>query len=96
MKTIIEHGLQSSRTLVFIISATSLRSDWTLMERNTALFRDPANQQRRFVPVLIDDCKHQFPDTLRRFRHIDLRRMTKRNYQELLESCRTAEKRCRD
>ena len=48
----IEQGLESSRTLVLIMSQAAFDSDWVTLERHTALFRDPTNQQRRFVPLL--------------------------------------------
>jgi len=34
------------------------------LERSTVLFRDPANAGRRFIPLLLADCK--LPDTLGR------------------------------
>ncbi len=34
------------------------------MERSTVLFRDPSNQGRRFIPLLLADC--ELPETLRR------------------------------
>ncbi len=33
-----------------------------VLERSTVLFRDPANAGRRFIPLLLADCK--LPDTL--------------------------------
>jgi hypothetical protein len=83
----IERGLQGSRTLVLVISFDALSSDWVTLERNTALFRDPINKNRRFIPVLIDDCENM-PDTLRRYRYVDMRRATKKAFHELIEACR--------
>src|SRR2546423_12790646 len=65
----IEQGLESSRTLILVMSSNSFDSDWVTMERNTSLFRDPVNIQRRFIPLLLEDC--QIPDTIRRFRYVD-------------------------
>ncbi len=61
----IERGLEASRTLVLCLSPVALGSDWVGLERSTGLFRDPANAGRRFIPLLLADCK--LPDTLRRF-----------------------------
>ena len=60
----IERGLEASRTLVLCLSPAALGSDWVGLERSTVLFRDPANAGRRFIPLLLADCK--LPDTLRR------------------------------
>jgi TIR domain-containing protein len=88
------NGLEHSRTLVLCMSSSSLKSDWVEMERNTALFRDPTNRERRFIPVLLDDCKRILPDTIKRFRYVDLRRMTDGRYQEVLRACNCAPRSC--
>jgi len=99
--TQIERGLEESGTLLLLLSSNALKSDWVTMERNTALFRNPANRrQRRVIPVLIDDCRDQLPDTLRRYAFVDMRRITRAAYQDLLSVCRSgshqaAEKRAR-
>ena len=51
----IEQGLESSRTLVLAMSQAAFDSEWVTLERHTALFRDPTNQQRRFIPLRLDD-----------------------------------------
>ena len=53
----IEQGLESSRTLVLVISQAAFSSEWVRLERHTALFRDSTNQQRRFIPLRLDDCE---------------------------------------
>src|SRR6185369_4232223 len=59
----IEKGLETSRTLVLCMSPAAFKSDWVDLERSTGVFRDPANRNRRFIPVLLADCK--IPDALR-------------------------------
>jgi len=44
------------------------------LERSTVLFRDPSNEGRRFIPLLLADCK--LPDTLRRYKYVDFRTLT--------------------
>jgi hypothetical protein len=61
----IERGLETSRTLILCMSAAAFGSDWVSLERSTALFRDPINKTRRFIPLLLLDCV--LPDTLRRY-----------------------------
>ncbi len=81
----IEEGLESSRTLVLVMSPNALASEWTMLERNTVLFRDPSNRERRFIPLLLADCK--MPDTLRRYLYIDFRKAGIAAYQQLLNAC---------
>lgn len=45
-------------TMDLRIAAIALSHDMTVLTRNTALFRDPTNQQRRFVPLRLADCRH--------------------------------------
>lgn len=82
----IEHGLEASRTLVLCMSPAAFGSDQVGLERSTVLFRDPANQDRRFIPVLLADC--DLPDTLRRFKYVDYRDEGDAAFQELLAACR--------
>ena len=83
-------GLQASRTLVFLLSPDFLHSDWASLELHTTIFRDPLNRHRRFIPVLIADCKKLIPDMLRPYRRIDLRQPTPAAYAELLAACQAA------
>jgi hypothetical protein len=83
----IEEGLQSSRTLILLMSAASVGSEWVSVERHTILFRDPTNQQRRFIPVLIERCEDSIPEMLRIYRHIDMCRFTQQAYTTLLGAC---------
>ena len=82
----VERGLEASRVLVLCLSPAALGSGWVDLERSTALFRDPTNVTRRFVPILLSDCEP--PAALRRYRHIDLRRNSRRAAEELLAACR--------
>jgi hypothetical protein len=81
----IEQGLENSRALVLVMSPNTFGSQWVTLERNTALFRDPTNRQRRFVQLLLADCK--IPDTLQRYRYIDFREANKVAYKRLLNAC---------
>ncbi len=64
----------------------ALGSEWVALERSTVLFRDPTNQGRRFVPLLLADCT--LPDTLRRYKYVDFRQETPTAFDELLAACR--------
>ncbi|HKH45087.1 MAG TPA: TIR domain-containing protein [Thermoanaerobaculia bacterium] len=81
----IERGLETARTLVLFLSPAALASDWLHLERGTALFRDPVNAERRFLPVLLEDC--DLPDALRRYRYIDLREDDEEAFAQLLAAC---------
>jgi len=52
----IQHGLEKSRVLLMCMSKAYFASDWAGLEHHSLLFRDPTNKERRFVPVLIEDC----------------------------------------
>lgn len=81
----IQRGLETSRTLVLCLSPAALGSDWVSLERSTVLFRDPANANRRFIPLLMAECR--LPDTLRRYKYVDFRQETEAAFEELLAGC---------
>jgi small GTP-binding protein len=83
----IEGGLERSRVLVLCMSANSFGSDWTHLEAGTFRFRDPLNQERRFIPLRLDDTP--IKGSLAQFLYINWHR-TKRDgeYGKLLEACR--------
>ncbi len=86
----IERGLESSRTLILVMSEHSVGrsspSDWVTFERHASLFRDPTNQKRRFIPVRIDDVS--VSDALGQFAYVDWRRKDESQYAKLLTLCR--------
>jgi TIR domain. len=82
----IEQGLEQSRTLVLVMSANAFASEWVTLERHTAMFRDPTNQERRFIPLLIDNT--QIKDTLKQFAYVDWRHRSDEQYAKLLAACR--------
>lgn len=45
----IEEGLENSRVLVLCLSANAFGSEWAQLEAGTFRFRDPLNQDRRFI-----------------------------------------------
>ncbi len=65
----IEQGLERSRTLVLVMSKNAFTSEWMTLERQTAFFRDPTNQQRRFIPIRLDDSN--IKDSLKRFADLE-------------------------
>ena len=87
----VERGLEAARTLVLCLSPSALGSDWVTLERSTALFRDPSNLGRRFIPLLLADCK--IPDTLRRYKYVDYRDEAQPAFDQVLAGCRPPEER---
>ena len=71
---------------VLCLSPAALGSKWVELERSTVLFRDPSNSGRRFVPLLLEECK--LPDALRRYKYVDYRRKSKAAFDELVGACR--------
>nr|QNO48683.1 hypothetical protein AMAKCJMG_00017 [Methanosarcinales archaeon ANME-2c ERB4] len=82
----IQHGLEKSRTLLMCMSPAYFDSEWTTLEHHTLLFRDPTNEKRRFIPLLIEDCA--MPDIIAQFAYIDWRTRSDESYDKLLTSCR--------
>lgn len=81
----IETGLRKSRVCVACMSPSYFTSEWTQLERNTAIFRDPMNNRRRFVPLLLADC--DIPDTVRRLKYIDYRTPNEDVLRQLTLAC---------
>lgn len=82
----VERGLEEARTLVQCLSAAALSSGWVKLERSTVIFRDPSNADRRFIPVLLEQC--DLPRTLRRYRYVDFTGDDGAALRELVEACR--------
>lgn len=78
----IEQGLEQSRTLVLVMSANAFASDWVTLERHTAMFRDPTNAQRRFIPLRLDGAG--IKDSLKQFLYVDWRQKSDDHYQKLM------------
>jgi hypothetical protein len=82
----IQQGLERSRTLFMVMSHAYFASEWSTLEHHTLLFRDPTNAQRRFIPLLIEDCK--LPDVIAQFAYVDWRQKSEEAYTKLLVACR--------
>src|SRR5947208_1413469 len=82
----IERGLEAARVQVLCMSTAALGSGWVTLERSTVLFRDPTNEGRRFIPLLLEECK--LPDALRRFKYVDFRGDSPGAFEELVGACR--------
>ncbi len=81
----VDEGLEQSRLLLLCISPAALASGWVALERSTAVHRDPSNAGRRFIPLLLGNCK--LPDTLRRYKYVDFREDAEAAFAELLAAC---------
>ena len=79
----IEKGLEKSRVLVLLMSPQFFDKEWPDFERSTAMFRDPNNRTKRFIPLLLEDCK--MPDTLKKYKYIDYRHKIEAGYKQLLK-----------
>lgn len=82
----IENGLEYARTLVLCMSQSAIDSDWVKLERNTTIFRDPQNQERRFIPLMLEDCIP--PAVIRRLAYVDLRKDNHGALEKLIQLCR--------
>jgi small GTP-binding protein len=85
----IEEGLERSGVLVLCMSANAFGSDWAQLEAGTFRFRDPLNQERRFIPLRLDDAP--IKGALAQFLYINWRpdpAGREQEYAKLLEACR--------
>jgi small GTP-binding protein len=82
----VEQALEQSRTLLLVMSANAFASEWVMLERHTALFRDPTNSQRRFIPLRLDEA--EIKDTLKQFAYVDWQTRSNEQYERLLTACR--------
>ena len=78
-----QNGLEASRTLVLCMSKAAFDSPWR--QRETALFRDPTNTRRRFIPLLLEDCA--IPDSLSMYRWVDWRAESQIAFDNLVVAC---------
>jgi hypothetical protein len=85
----VDQGLEQSRVLLLCISPAALASGWVALERSTAVHRDPANADRRFIPLLLGDCA--LPDTLRRYKYLDFGEESEAAFAERLATCQAGE-----
>ncbi len=77
-------GVQSSHFLVQMLSTNGLGSEWAKAEREIILSEDVNNRQKRFIPLLIAECK--IPVELRRFKVIDYCNEQDKGYNELRDA----------
>ena len=86
----IEEGLEHSRVLVLCMSANAFGSDWAQLEAGTFRFRDPLNQERRFIPLRLDDAPVK--GSLAQFLYIDwLPDRREQEYLKVVDACRQPE-----
>src|SRR6185436_17334811 len=87
----IEEGLEYSRVLVLCMSAQAFGSDWATLESQTFRFRDPLNEERRFIPLRLDDAPVK--GSLAQISYINwLPDSGEQAYAKLLDACRPPEK----
>jgi Tol biopolymer transport system component len=55
--TEVERAVQNSRKTVLVLTPDYLKSDWATFENVMLAALDPANQQRRLIPLLVKKCK---------------------------------------
>jgi small GTP-binding protein len=65
----IDTALDQSRVMLLFMSRNSLSDQWSQLEKRSFKFRDPANKERRFVPVRLDETV--IPANLRQVEFIE-------------------------
>lgn len=80
----IQNALDDSSAYLYILSKNSTKSEWVLFEHSIA-----ANQNKKIIPILIDDSKDIFSDIpapLKNRQWIDLSKDYDKNFKKLLNS----------
>lgn len=67
----IEEGLQSTRTVVTVLSSSSVQSFWVQQEWQARLIQMSIDRTRALIPLLLTDC--EIPLLLKNFHHVDFR-----------------------
>ena len=80
-----DEALQTSATLVLLMSSNAFGNEWYLLEHQTAPFREASDNIQRFIPVLIANCTT--PSSLTHFAHVDWRARDETEYQRLRDAC---------
>jgi hypothetical protein len=79
-------GLEGSRVLLFCNSEHAVGSAWAKFELQTFQFRDPLNQERRYVVLRLDDTP--LTATLAPFLYADWRNGDADEFERLVVACR--------
>lgn len=67
----ISEGLETSVTLIIVLSQASVSSRWVKEELNTIIMRRMSDSDIRILPVLIESC--EIPSLLKHIRYADFR-----------------------
>lgn len=82
----IDDGLEHSRVLLLCMSRHELDSKWTRYESWVHRFRDPTNEEQRFIPIRLDNS--DVKKSIEPFRYVDYRPGKRRaSYPALLAAC---------
>lgn len=77
--------IPDAKVMLLVLSENVAESEWTLHEALTYLFRDAANDSKRFVPVLLD--KSLLPESLRSFAYLTWQERGAEEYAKILLAC---------
>lgn len=83
----IEEGLNRSRIFILVMSENVSSSEWSEFERYTFQYRDPINQERRFIPIRFDHTP--IPNQFKQFAYIDFTNKDQEEYEHLLNLCKS-------
>ena len=75
-------ALETSRKVLLCMSRAAFESPWVQGHIRVVLARDPTNQDRSLIPLLLADC--DIPLEIRRFVYVDYRNETAVAWQNLL------------
>jgi len=81
----VKEALECSRVMILFLSRNAFGTEWSTLESYTFPFRDPSNQERRFIPVRLDDSPVK--EGLKEFALVDFRQRNEAEYHKLIAAC---------
>lgn len=70
--TELEKGIDDCESIILCLSPDFCRSEWTKLQRTSAMADDPGGLEKKLLPLLIEPCGELFPRFLKPIQHIDV------------------------
>jgi hypothetical protein len=68
----LEDGIDKCEHIVFVLTPEFCKSDWTELERTSAIADDPSGLKRKLRPLILKPCGDHIPRFLKPIQHIDV------------------------
>jgi len=81
----LEDALDKCSSVILVLTPKFCTSDWTALERTSAMADDPAGDKRKLLPLLLRDCGTALPRLLQPIQRIDVstQKLFEENYPKI-------------